>query len=191
MNHRKLAVVGLAAAGLQVAYGLIAVARPYPAIVEDRFEVLWALVNLGLAATVVAWFASGVAAPRRVALGAAAVAVAGHLLRIGGSALAVSGAGPSPETLIVPSIVLMFAGLATLGVCTVRARRLTGWPAWVPLVVTAVGFLVAGLYSVDRGVHFVLLGLVWGPAWLLMAYVAYRQPLPADVPDARRDLVTP
>ncbi|GAA1029498.1 hypothetical protein GCM10009557_18190 [Virgisporangium ochraceum] len=101
------------------------------------------------------------------------------------------GSGPNPDALIVPSIVLMFAGLATLGVCTVRARRLTGWPAWTPLVVTAVGLLAASLYPVDRTVHFVVLGLVWGAAWLLMAYVAYRQPRPVAPPEPRRGLVTP
>jgi hypothetical protein len=49
----------------------------------------------------------------------------------------------------------------------------------------------AGSYPVDRTVHFAVLGLVWGPAWLLMAYVAYRQPRPVAAPAPRRGLVTP
>jgi hypothetical protein len=45
----------------------------------------------------------------------------------------------------------------------------------MPLVTVAVGLVTAVVYSIDKVAHFVLLGLVWGPAWLLVGYVARSQ----------------
>ncbi len=66
----------------------------------------------------------------------------------------------------------MYLGLVILGVTTVRGRRLTGWRAGCPFLVVATGFVTAAVYEVDLVIHFVLLGLLWGPAWLLLSAVA-------------------
>jgi hypothetical protein len=71
--------------------------------------------------------------------------------------------------------VLMFGGLALLGIATRRARRLDGAAAWAPLLVLAGGLVAAPFYSFDRLVHFILLGLLWGSAWLYMALTGCRQ----------------
>ena len=54
-------------------------------------------------------------------------------------------------------------------------RRLSGLGRWAPGLVLATGLITAAFYSIERMVHFVLLGLLWGAAWLLLAYVAHRE----------------
>ena len=73
---------------------------------------------------------------------------------------------------VVGTIVLMFGGMGILGICTLRARRLVGWSRWAPLVLAA-GLVAAPFCSIDKLVHFILLGLLWGPAWLFLSYVAH------------------
>jgi drug/metabolite transporter (DMT)-like permease len=72
------------------------------------------------------------------------------------------------------TIVLMFGGLALRGSATRLARRLDGTAAWAPLLVLAGCLVAAPFYSFDRRVHFILLGLLWGSAWLYMALIGYR-----------------
>jgi hypothetical protein len=76
------------------------------------------------------------------------------------------------------SIVLMFAGIAMLGAAmlgaaTLRRRhaaapprcgagRLSGWPSRAPLLVLIGGLVTAPFYTIDKVVHFILLGLLWG-----------------------------
>jgi hypothetical protein len=69
----------------------------------------------------------------------------------------------------------MFAGMALLSIGTVVGRRLSGLDRWAPGLVLATGLITAAFYSIERMVHFVLLGLLWGAAWLLLAYVAHRE----------------
>lgn len=49
------------------------------------------------------------------------------------------------------------------------------WEQWVPLVVLGTGLVAAAFYSVDRVGHFILLGLLWGPAWLLLGWTELRR----------------
>jgi hypothetical protein len=72
-------------------------------------------------------------------------------------------------------MLLVFLGMGILSVDTLRGKRLAGWQASMPLVTVAVGLVTAVVYSIDKVAHFVLLGLVWGPAWLLVGYVARSQ----------------
>ena len=60
---------------------------------------------------------------------------------------------------VVGTIVLMFGGMGILGICTLRARRLVGWSRWAPLVLAA-GLVAAPFCSIDKLVHFILLGLL-------------------------------
>lgn len=91
---------------------------------------------------------------------------------------------------IVVSIGLMFAGLGVLGAATPRAGRLRGWPSRAPLLVLAGGLIAASFYPVDKVVHFILLGLLWGPAWLFMAWIGYRQVMRRDVDEPAASLAT-
>jgi hypothetical protein len=70
---------------------------------------------------------------------------------------------------------------------TLRARQLTGRAAWAPLFVLAGGLVAVPFYSFDKVVHFILLGLLWGSAWLHMALVGHRQAVAtADLRGRRR-----
>jgi hypothetical protein len=53
--------------------------------------------------------------------------------------------------------------------------RLSGWPSRAPLLVLAGGLVAAPFYTIDKVVHFILLGLLWRPARLHMAWTAVRQ----------------
>jgi hypothetical protein len=179
MNRRGIArvagLVCLAGATVQIIYGLLAVVFPYPAIIESSYEVLWMLVNVGMIGGVVGWLAVDVARPRLAARIGGGLAIAGHLSRIAVSLAAMTSASAAVDLPIVASIVLMFLGMGTLGVATLRGKRLSGWARWVPLLTVAAGLVTASFYSIDRVVHFVLLGLFWGPAWLLIGYVLMKQ----------------
>ena len=136
-------------------------------------------------ANVLTWLAIGVARPRRLAVTGGALAIAGFAARFVISVVIVADpridtATTSVAAAIPVTIVLMFGGLALLGVATRRARRLDGTAAWAPLLVLAGGLVAAPFYSFDRLVHFILLGLLWGSAWLYMALIGY-QHATADV----------
>jgi hypothetical protein len=131
-------------------------------------------------ANVLTWLAIGVARPRRLAAAGGALAIAGFAARFVISVVIVADprvdTGTASVAVAIPvTIVLMFGGLALLGIATRRARRLDGTAGWAPLLVLAAGLAAAPFYSVDRRVHFILLGLLWGSAWLYMALVGYRQ----------------
>jgi hypothetical protein len=59
---------------------------------------------------------------------------------------------------ILASIALMFGGMALLAIGTVVGRRLSGLGRWAPGLVLATGLITAAFYSIERMVHFVLLG---------------------------------
>jgi hypothetical protein len=56
-----------------------------------------------------------------------------------------------------------------------RGMSRTGRAAWAPLLVLAGGLVAVPFYSFDKVVHFILLGLLWGSAWLHMALNAGRR----------------
>jgi hypothetical protein len=175
----RLAAAALAGAVLQVAYGVLACVWTYPRITDRPFEAVWGLATLGMIANVLTWLAIGVGRPRRLAVTGGAVAIAGFAARFIISVAIVAdpriGPGSASVNAAIPAtIVLMFGGLAMLGIATRRAHRLDGAAAWAPLLVLAAGLVAAPFYSFDKPVHFILLGLLWGGAWLYMALTGFR-----------------
>lgn len=124
---------------------------------------------------VVGWLALDVARPRLVAVVGGGLAILGHLIRIIVSVVLVLYPSAVVDSTIVASILLMFLGMGMVGVGTLLGRRLTGWSAWAPLLTVAAGLITAAFYSVDKVVHFILLGLLWGPAWLLVGSLVLSQ----------------
>src|SRR5215203_5718103 len=139
----------------------------------------------------------------RAARRLAAVAMAGGALQLVYGVLAV--VWPYPQ-IIVPALELVW-GLVNLGMVagivawlaidvarprwlaliggglaigTAVGRRLPGLGRWAPGLVLATGLMTAAFYSLDKVTHFVLLGLLWGAAWMLLAYVAHRQATEPD-----------
>jgi hypothetical protein len=166
--------IAVAGAALQVVYGVLACVFRYPQISDRPFEALWAIANAGMIANLVAWLSLKVARPR-LALAGGGLAISGHLVRIAVSVVLEARPDADVDLPIVVSIMLMFVGLAVLGVATLRAGRLSGWPSRAPLLVLAGGLIAAPFYTIDKVVHFILLGLLWGPTWLFMAWVSYRR----------------
>jgi hypothetical protein len=176
---RLTGTVALTGAVLQVIYGVLACVWTYPRITGRPFEAIWGLATLGMIASVLTWLAIGVTRPRRLAVTGGALAVAGFAARFVISVIIVADPRIDTDTTSVAAaipvtIVLMFGGLALLGIATRRPRRLDGTAAWAPLLVLAGGLVAAPFYSFDRRVHFILLGLLWGSAWLYMALTGYR-----------------
>lgn len=176
---RMTGTIALAGAVLQVVYGLLACVWRYPRITGRPFEAVWGLATLGMIANVLTWLAIGVARPRRLAAAGGVLAIAGFAARFVISVVIVADphidTGTASVAVAIPvTIVLMFSGLALLGAATRRARRLDGTAAWAPLLVLAGGLVAAPFYSFDRLVHFILLGLLWGSAWLYMALTGYQ-----------------
>jgi hypothetical protein len=172
--------VALTGAVLQVVYGVLACVWTYPRIVDRPFEAVWGLATLGMIANVVTWLAIGVTRPRWLAMTGGVLAIAGFAARFVISVVIVADPHIDTDTTSVAvaipvTIVLMFGGLGLLGIATRRAHRLSGAAAWAPLLVLAAGLVAAPFYSFDRLVHFILLGLLWGSAWLYMALIGYRQ----------------
>jgi hypothetical protein len=175
--------VAIAGALIQIGYGLLACAYRYPTISDRPFEALWAAENLGMIANIVTWL-SIKAATGRLALAGGLLAIAGHAIRVVISLIIQARPDAAVDTPIVVTIMLSFAGLALLGTATLRARQLTGRAAWAPLLVLAGGLAAVPFYSFDKVVHFILLGLLWGSAWLHMALVGHRRAvLPAPLAD--------
>lgn len=169
--------VGVGGAVIQLGYGVVALLWPYPTITDAPYEVMWALVNVGMVATVVGLTA--VLHPRfgRMVVTGGALAVAGHLTRVVVSVLLATGAadeGAGVDGAIVGSILGMFGGMAILAVATVRTRLWLGWKSWLPTATVATGLITTAFYSIDLVAHFVMLGLLWGIPWLLLA-IAVRQ----------------
>lgn len=170
--------MGVAGAVVQLGYGFVATAWPYPTITDPPYEVTWAVVNIGMVATVVGL--ALLVRPRfgRLALAGAALAIAGHLARIMVAVLSAMGLadeGTAADGAIVVSILGMFGGMAILAVATVRGHVLQGWRSWLPSAVVATGLVTAAFYSIDRPAYFVMLGLLWGVPWLMLA-IAVRSP---------------
>ncbi|MGY4767746.1 hypothetical protein ACXC9Q_12585 [Kribbella sp. CWNU-51] len=173
-GQRTAIVVCLGGAVLQVGYGVAAIVVGYPRITDAGFELVWLAVNLGMIGGVIGWLQLDVARPRRLARVAGAAAIAGYLLRVAVSIWLITDPSAPADAAIVASILLMFAGLATVGVCTVRTRQLRGWAAWAPLVTVAAGLFTASWYSIDKPTHFILLGLLWGASWLALGLTLAR-----------------
>ena len=178
-GSRLTATVALTGAVLQVVYGLLACVWTYPRTTGRPFEAVWGLATLGMIANVLTWLAIGVARPRRLAVTGGVLAIAGFAARFVISVVIVADpridTGTASVAVAIPvTIVLMFSGLALLGIATRRAHRLDGTAAWAPLLVLAGGLVAAPFYSFDRRVHFILLGLLWGSAWLHMALIGYQ-----------------
>jgi hypothetical protein len=146
---------------------------PYPTIADRPYEMLWALANIGMIASIAVWLANRVTT-RPLGLIGGGLAILGHVVRVGISAVIEVRPDASVDLPIVMTIMLMFIGLALLGIATVRANVLTGTAAWAPLIVLAAGLIAAPFYSFDKVVHFILLGLLWGGTWMYMALVGYR-----------------
>jgi hypothetical protein len=180
---RRLGALAMAGATLQLIYGVLAVVWPYPHITATALDLVWGLVNLGMVAGILAWLAIDVVRPRWLALIGGGVAIVGHLIRFAVSIWATIEPNAnldSINTMIVASIVMMFGGIALLAIGTAVGRRLSGLGRWAPGLVLATGMITAAFYSVDKVTHFVLLGLLWGAAWMLLAYVAHRQTTEPD-----------
>lgn len=164
----------IAGALIQIGYGLLACVYRYPTISDRPFEALWAAANLGMIANIVTWLSIKVAT-RRLALAGGLLAIAGHAFRVVISLVIQARPDAAVDTPIVVTIMLSFVGLALLGTATLRAKDLTGHAAWTPLLVLAGGLAAVPFYSLDKVVHFILLGLLWGSAWLHMALVGHRR----------------
>jgi hypothetical protein len=65
--------------------------------------------------------------------------------------------------------------MAVLSATILRGGRLVGWQKWIPALVTAIALVAAGFYSVDKVIHFILLGLLWGAGWLAIGALVVRQ----------------
>ena len=166
--------VAIAGALIQIGYGLLACVYGYPTISDRPFEALWAFANLGMIANIVTWLSIRVAT-RRLALAGGVLAIVGHTFRVVISLIIEARPDAAVDIPIVVTIMLSFAGLALLGTATLRARQLTGRAAWAPLLVLAGGLAAVPFYSLDKVVHFILLGLLWGITWLHMALVGHRR----------------
>ena len=179
MEHRQVAyrasLVCLAGGTMQIIYGLLAILFPYPEIVESRFEILWALANVGMIGGAVGLLALDVARPRAMAVVGGALAILGHFIRIVVSVLLILRPAAGVDAPIVVTIVLMFLGMGLLGIATLRGKQLTGWQAWAPLLTVVAGFIAASTYSSDKHIHFILIGLFWGLPWLLVGSIVFRQ----------------
>jgi hypothetical protein len=182
---RRLGAAAMAGAALQLVYGILAVVWPYPLITAPAPELLWGIVNLGMVAGILAWLAIDVARPRWLALIGGGMAILGHLIRFAVTMWITIQPGANPDNItatILASIPLMFGGMALLTIGTVVGRRLSGLDRWAPGLVLATGIITAAFYSIEKVVHFALLGLLWGAAWLLLAYVAHRQATKPIIP---------
>jgi hypothetical protein len=105
-----------------------AVIYPYPAIMslEPRYELLWALVNVGMVGGVAGWLALDVTRSRRVALVGGGMTILGHLLRIALSVVPIAGSAVA-DGAIAATMLLVFLGIGILSVDTLRGNRLAGW----------------------------------------------------------------
>jgi hypothetical protein len=130
-----------------------------------------------MAAGVVGWLALDVTRQRLVAVVGGGLAILSHLIRIAISVVLILRPSAAVDGPVVGTIVLMFLGMSTVGISTRLGKRLTGWQAWAPLLTVAACFITAAFYSIDKVVHFVALGLVWGSAcaWMLVGYVILGQ----------------
>ncbi len=184
--------IAVAGAALQIVYGVLACVFRYPQISDRPFEALWAIANAGMIANLVAWLSLEVARPR-LALAGGGLAISGHLVRIAVSVVLEARPDADVDLPIVVSIMLMFVGLAVLGVATLRAGRLSGWPSRAPLLAPGRGGLIAApstLSRIDQGLVFTssCLGLLSGPG---VAVHGVGKPPAADPPYRRRSAPRP
>lgn len=168
MNRLTLAKLGVVGAILQLTYGVAAVVDPYPGIVAPGWEFLWLVINLGIIASITAWALTHPEAGRLTRWGAGA-AILGHGLRAVISAVLVVDGGAAVDGPIVACILLMYAGMAAVGIDALRQKA-----GLAPLATLAAGMAAAPFYSFDKHTHFILLGLLWGAAWLWLALTNVR-----------------
>ena len=111
-----------------IGFGALTCVFSYPTIADRPFEILWALTNIGMIANITVWLTDHFATARLGLVGGT-LAIAGHLLRVGISGVIEARPDARVDLPIVTSIMLMFIGLALLGVAPLRAHVLTGPPA--------------------------------------------------------------
>jgi len=111
------------------------------------------------------------ARPRALALTGGVIAVLGYAAR---AALSLIPVFPDFDMAVVATIPPMVLGVGLLGIATVRGKRLSGWQAWTPLLTVAAALVTAAAFSIEENLNFILLGLLWGPAWLLVGGVVFR-----------------
>lgn len=166
---RIITVIAITGAIAQLAYGVLAIAFPWPQIVSTGGEWLWIAANVGMLAGYVGW-AAVVARGRTVAAGVA-IAGTGFVLRITAAIITIV----SPLAVVLPfvlgSIVLTLAGVAIVAVGTLRVRGARSWEAWVPAVAALAELGLASMYTIDTPLHFVLLGLLWGTVSLVVGLI--------------------
>ncbi len=183
-RHRRVtrvlgstAVVGALA---MIGYGMLAVLFPYPRIAQGiSFELVWVVANVGVIAGIAGWAMTSGARPRTLALAGAGLAVLGHAARI---VVGLWSVGPWPVSeadatwAIVATIPPAFLGMILLGIATLVGRGPRDPQAWVPLVTVAAGLVAASLYGTNTVAHFIVLGVGWGTAWLLLGLALRRLP---------------
>ena len=172
---KPLAWFGVAGAIAQLMYGIGAVLDPYPGITSPGWEMLWLVINLAMVASIGAWVMGHPAGGRLTRWGGL-VAGVGHALRAVVSAVLVVNQDAPVDAAIVAAIVLMFGGMAAIAVASLRTKS-----GWAPATVLATGLAAASTYSLDKHLHFILLGLVWGGAWMWLASINTRK-VPAGQP---------
>jgi len=180
---RTITVLAIAGAIAQLAYGVLAIAFPWPKIVSSGGEAIWIAANVGMLAGYIGW-AVVVARGRMVAVGVA-IAGTGFVIRIAGALITIA----SPEAIAFPlvlgSIVLTLVGVAVVAVGTLRVRGARSWEAWVPAVAALVELGLVSIYSLDTLLHFVLLGLLWGAVSLVIGLIVASRALTASDPGHR------
>jgi len=172
---RLASLVCFAGGIIEVVYGLLAISfGPYSQHAYGWDEALWALAMVGEIGAVLGLLALDVARPRWLAGIGGTLAILGQFIRIVVSALILLRPPWDSTMPIILSILLMLLGMGSLGVATLLGKQLTGWRAWMPLLVPVVGLMVAAVFSINLFLHFILLGL-WGIPWLLVGYVVFTQ----------------
>ncbi|WP_353808866.1 hypothetical protein [Agromyces sp. SYSU T00194] len=166
---RGVAAVAVVGAVAQLAYGVLAIAFPWPAIAGTGGELVWIVVNLGWIAALAGW--AMVVAPGRTVVVGAAIASVGFAVRIVAAAVTIASPASDPLPLVLASIALTLGGVAVVAVGTFLVRPVRSAVTWVPAIALVVEFGIASMYSANTVLHFILLGLAWGAVLLAMAIV--------------------
>jgi len=169
---RITAFIAISGAIVQLAYGILAIAFPWPEIVSPGGEGLWIAANAGMLAGYVGW-ALVVARSRTVTVGVV-VAGIGFTLRIVAAIVTIVSPAADVLPLVLGSIALTLLGVVVVSVGTVGVIGGRRWEAWVPTIAVLVELGLASMYTVDTPLHFVLLGLLWGVVSLVIALVVAR-----------------
>jgi len=166
---RVTKVVAISGAIAQLAYGILAIAFPWPEIVSPGGEGLWIAANVGMLAGYAGWRL--VVARSRTVTAGVAVAGIGFSLRIVAGVVTIVSPAADVLPFVLGSIALTLLGVAVISVGTVAVLGGRRWEAWVPAAAVLAELGLASMYAVDTPLHFVLLGLLWGAVSLVIALV--------------------